>query len=175
LRYERGELALGKLATALEKLPQRHSWHRILVVTPRYLNSNRDGMGEKLHGVGVYVQPSEKLPENNELFTRAKDETRSLDGTPGRSDRYVAPYFYAQVSVLDPKTLRVLEVSERWDFEKLFDPRSTASNVEDAFPPEVLGARVERFVELSTANALREALGTVTVSEPRIVAPRSAP
>jgi len=171
-RYERGDLALGKLATALEKMPQRDTWHRILVVTPRYMNSAREGLGDKLHGIGVFVQPSEKLPSNNEDFTRRKDATRSLDGTPGESDRYVAPYFYAQVSVIDPRTLRILETSERWDFQKLFDPKSTSGDVEDAFPPEVLAAQLERFVELSTAEALREAWGSVTVSEPRIVRPR---
>lgn len=170
-RYERGAMALGKLAAALEKMPQRAKWHRILVVTPRYMNGGREGLGEKLHGIGVYVQPSEKLPSNNEDFTRRKDATRALDGTPGASDRYVAPYFYAQVSVIDPATLKVLETSERWDFEKLFDPKSTRADIEDDFPPEVLAARVERFVELATADALREAFGTVTVSEPRIVAP----
>ncbi len=168
-RYERGEVAIGKLATALERMPERNSWHRILVVTPRYMNSGRDGMGDKLHGIGVYVQPAEKLPPNQEDYARNEDETRGPDGAPGRSSRYLAPYFYAQVWVIDPATLRVLETSERWDFQKLFDPASTSNNVEDHFPPAALAAQVERFVELSTANALREAIGTVTVSEPRIV------
>lgn len=171
LRHERGEVAIGKLATALERLPERKSWHRILVVTPRYMNSGREGMGDKLHGIGVFVQPAEKLPANQDDYARLGDETRGPDGTPGRSSRFVAPYFYAQVWVIDPATMRVLETSERWDFQKMFDPASTRNNIEDDFPPEVLAAQVERFVELSTANALREAFGTVTVSEPRIVPP----
>lgn len=170
-RYERGEVALGKLASALEKMPQRGHWHRILVVTPGYMNSGREGLGGKLHGIGIFVQPAEKLPRNNEDFTRRPDATRSLDGTPGESDRWVAPYFYAQVSILDPRTLRVLETRERRDFEKLHDPRSIANDIELDFPPEVLGERLERFVELSTADALREMRGSVTVSEPRVVEP----
>ena len=168
-RYERGEVALGKLATALERMPGRERWHRILVVTPAYMNSGRERLGEKLSGVGIYVRNAEALPANNENYTRPSDETRALDGTAGRSDRWVAPYFYARVSILDPRTLRVLETSERWDFEKLFDPKSASLDVEVDFPPDVIGARLERFVELSTADALRELFGTVTVSEPRIV------
>ncbi len=171
LRYERGEVAIGKLASALERMPQRKSWHRILVVTPRYLNSGREGLGDKLSGIGVYVQPAEKLPSNQDDFARREDDTRGPDGARGLSSRFVAPYFYAQVWVIDPTALRVLETSERWDFQKLFDPSSTRNNIEDDFPPEVLAAQVERFVELSTARALREAFGAVTVSEPRIVPP----
>ena len=165
----KGEVALGKLASALERMPGRERWHRILVVTPSYLQSDREGLGEKLHGIGVFVQNAQKLPSNNFDFSRRQDDTRALDGTPGQSDRYVAPYFYAEVSVIDPRTLRVVESSQRWDFQKLFDARLDTGNVEDQFPPEVLAAQLERFVELSTANALREAFGSVTVSEPRII------
>ena len=93
LRHVRGEVAIGKLATALERMPARKSWHRILVVTPRYMNSGREGLGDKLHGIGVYVQPAEKLPANREDYSRIEDETRGPDGAPGRSNRYVAPYF----------------------------------------------------------------------------------
>ena len=133
------------------------------------LKSGRDSLGEKLHGIGVFVQPAEKLPSSDDFFGRTEDETRAPDGTRGRSTRFVAPFFYAQVWVLDARTLKVLETSERWDYQKLFDPKSTNLDIELDFPPEVLAPFVERFVELSTAQALREAFGQVTVSEPRIV------
>lgn len=170
-RYERGEVALGKVAGALEKMPERDRWHRVLVVTPGYMNAGREGLGDKLHGIGIYVQNTEKLPRNNEDFTRRPDATRSLEGAPGESDRWIAPFFYAQVSVIDPRTLRVLETRERWDFEKLFDPASVGHDVELDFPPDVMGARLERFVELATADALREMRSSVRVSEPRVVTP----
>lgn len=169
--YQRGEVAIGKLATALERMPERREWHRIVVVTPRYMNSGRSSLGEKLHGVGVFVQPMEKVPASRDDLTLQQEMARTPEGRQVASSRFVAPYFYAQVWVLDAATLRVLETSERWDFEKLADPKSTRSDIEDDFPPEVLGPLVERFVELSTANAVREIFSTVTVSEPKAVTP----
>ena len=55
--YQHGEVAIGKLVSAFEKMPQRKDWYRIVVVTPRYVNSEREGLGAKLHGIGVYVRP----------------------------------------------------------------------------------------------------------------------
>jgi hypothetical protein len=116
------------------RMPGRASWHRVVVVTPRYLNSAREGLGERLHGIGVYVQPAEKVPANrDDFFGRVEDETRAADG---------------------------------------HHSRSTNNDVEEDFPPEKIAPFLERFVELSTAQALREAFGPVTVSEPRIVAPK---
>jgi hypothetical protein len=171
--YERGEVALGKLASALERMPERAAWHRIVVVTPRYVNSGRAGLGDKLHGIGVYVRPL------GSGFSSSFDEAQTLDpetstpeGAAGRSKRFVAPFFYAQVSVLDAQTLRILDTSERYDFQRLFDPESTAIDVEDAIPPEKLAPALEKFVQRASANALREAIGVVTVKETPAVAPR---
>jgi hypothetical protein len=73
--------------------------------------------------------------------------------------------------VIDAATLRVIESSERWDFEKFAEPSSTRNDIEGDFPPEVLGPLVNRFVELSTADAVREIFTSVTVSEPKVVKP----
>lgn len=62
--------------------------------------------------------------------------------------------------------------ARRGDFDGLFGARLDRADVEDPFPPEVPGARLERFVELSTTQALREAFGGVTVSAPRILQAR---
>ncbi len=56
---ERERVAIGKLITALSRRPERAQWTRIIAVTPRYLFSEREGMGPKLQGIGVYVQPLE--------------------------------------------------------------------------------------------------------------------
>jgi hypothetical protein len=171
--YERGEVALGKLATAFEKMPERAAWYRIVVVTPRYVNSERAGLGAKLHGIGVYVRPI------GSGFSSSFDEAQTLDpetstpeGEAGRSKRFVAPFFYAQVSILDAQTLRILDTSERYDFQRLFDPESTAIDVEAAIPPEKLAPALEKFVQRASANALREAIGVVTVKETPAAAPR---
>lgn len=48
----------------------------------------------------------------------------------------------------------VLETSERYDFQRLFDPASTALDIEDSIPPEKLAPILEGFVERASARAL---------------------
>jgi hypothetical protein len=53
----RDEAAIAKVVSALEQLPQRHEWHRIVVATPAYKALAINGMASKLSGVGVFSQP----------------------------------------------------------------------------------------------------------------------
>lgn len=164
--YRHGDVAIGKLASALEKMPGRRDWYRIVVVTPRYVNSERAGLGTKLHGIGIYVRPfGSGLPTDAFDDQANQPDTISPEGVEGRSKRYIAPFFYTQVWVIDPATLRVLETNERYDFQRYYDPQSTANDIEDAIPPEKLGPLMEKFVEQSSARSLREAIGSVTVRE----------
>jgi hypothetical protein len=172
---DRESVAIGKLVTALEKFPQRAEWDRIIVVTPRYLLPGREGLGTKLQGIGVFVQPLRSA-----AITGGPDididrvgspgaETVAPDGSVNRSRRFVAPYFYTQLWVFDAKTLEVLETESRHDFTRLFDPESDALDVGKSFTPEQLAEQVEKFVERSSARALREAVPVVTVGEPKRV------
>ena len=180
----RGDVAVGKLATAFERMPERKQWYRILVVTPRYVAGEREGLGSKLQGIGIYVQNHDK----DALFggglgggvaiggLDSREEVKNVGpeapGAPTRTSRYVAPYFYTRVWVLDARTLEVLHSVERFELERLGNPSSTAIDIEDAIPPEVLGPAVEAFVEQASARAAREAVGVVTVGEPKVVKPR---
>ena len=171
----RGETAVGKLASALDKLPERKSWHQVLVITPRFVASERERLGSKLQGVGVYVQPFHRGifgPGRDELSTRDDAESITPEGEPVQASTFVAPYFYAQVWVLDAQTLEVLYTGERFDYQRIHDPKSTAIDIEVAVPPEKLGPMVERFVENASAKALRDAIGVVTITEPKVVSPR---
>jgi len=172
---DRESVAIGKLVAALEKFPQRAEWDRIIVVTPRYLLPGREGLGSKLHGIGVFVQPLRSA-----VIAGGADIDIDRDGSPGaetvapdgsvnRSRRFVAPYFYTQLWVFDAKTLEVLETESRHDFTRLFDPGSDALDVGKSFTPEQLAEQVEKFVERSSAKALREAVPVVTVGEPKRV------
>lgn len=167
LPYKRGEVLVGKLATALERMPERAGWDRIVLVTPRYVQGTREGLGTKLHGVGVFVQPLEqsrvwRSETNTEFLNRRELGTVAPDGTRSESKTFVAPYFYAKVWVLDARTLTVLETDERFDFQRIFDPKSAGLNVELTIPVEKLAEMVERFVERASA---RELEGEVTVKE----------
>lgn len=170
---EREQVAIGKLVSILEKYPQRANWDQIIIVTPSYQFSEHSGMGSKLHGIGLYVQPlySGKLPTDDgmaaDFETVGGEETVAPEDRKKKamSKRYVAPYSYTQLWILDAKTLQVIQKETRRDAIKLFDPDSTALDVEKTLTKEQLGGQIISFVERSSARALREAVGTVTVTE----------
>ncbi len=54
---ERERIAIGKIVSALEPMKQREGWEKIFVVTPHWRFGEIKGMGSKLGGVGVFVQP----------------------------------------------------------------------------------------------------------------------
>ena len=174
---DREKIAIGKLVAVFEKMPQRAEWDRIIVVTPKFLLPGREGMGAKLQGIGVFVQPlrSARIVGNDPIDIDRDGppglETVAPDNTVNRSKRFVAPYFYTQLWVLDAKTLEVIETESRYDYTRLYDPESGAIDVAKSYTPEQLAVQVEKFVERSSARALREAVPVVTVGEPKRVDP----
>jgi hypothetical protein len=177
LPYKRGEVVPERALAALARVPDRKDWDRIILVTPRYLGAARAGLGTKLHGIGVYVQPLGRGRRGNpdlEMETTIDPDTVSPEGEKSRSNVYVAPYFYAQVWIIDAKTLQVLETRERYDFQRLYDPNSAAIDVAKSIPVEKLAAMVQKFIERASARALNESIGEVIVKEPRVVDPARA-
>jgi hypothetical protein len=175
---DRESVAIGKLASALEKVPGRAEWDRIIIVTPTYLLPGREGLGAKLQGIGVFVQPvrSSRIAGPSATLDIDRDgspgpEAVAPGGTVNRSRRFIAPFFYTRLWVLDAKTLAVLETESRYDYSRLFDPESPAIDVAKSLTPDQLGEQVVRFVERSSAKALREAVPVVTVGDPVVVEP----
>lgn len=176
---DREKVALEKLMKALQDFPGRMEWDRIILVTPRFQLSERRGMGTKLQGIGIYVQPLERgsldgLTELGADFSDAnEEETITPDGKPGKpSSRYVAPYNYTKTWILDAKTLKVLETSARYEYQKIFDHNSTAIDVEKQMTREQLAQRLSTFIERSTARSVGEMLPVITVGEPALVTPK---
>lgn len=176
---QKGAVAVGKLASAFDRMPERKDWYQVLVVTPRYVASERAGLGSKLSGIGVYVQPMDRLLTgqdgslNAELYGNDPDEGAiTPDGKPVQGGSFIAPFFYTQLWVLDAATLQVVHTTERFDFQRIRDPSVGATKIENEVPPEKLGPMVEAFVEQASARAAQEAIGVVTVGEPKVVRPR---
>lgn len=167
---DREKVAMGKLLAALEKMPQRADWDTIIVVTPKYLFSERRGMGTKLEGIGIYVQPlgSAGMQDDAgaEILGSEGEDTITPDGKPGiRSKVYVAPYNYTQTWVFDAKTLKVLETSARYEFQRVYDQTSTAVNVAKSIPAAKLAEVLSKFVERSVARGVGEALPSIEIGE----------
>ena len=176
---DRETVAMKKLLDALEKMPQRMDWDTIVVVTPKFQYSARKGMGSKLEGIGVYVQPlySGKLEDDggNEILGSDGEDTITPEGKPGKqSSRYVAPYNYTQTWVFDAKTLKVLENNARYEFQRIYDPDSTAINVAASIPLDKLGEIIANFVERSVARGVGESLPSIEVGEIKPVAAGAA-
>lgn len=178
---ERERVAIGKVISALAQRPERVQWTRIIAVTPRYLFSEREGLGTKLQGIGVYVQPlgsaSLGRPDGPDAIGPGgmDPDTVTPDGNASRSRRFIAPFFYTRIWVLDAKTFEIISSDERYDFRRIYDPKWTANNIEANLSAEELAATVETFVERSSAKALREAIGVVTVTDPKPVDPGKPP
>lgn len=174
--HNRGDVAIGKIVSQLEKMPERQNWDRIIVVTPSYQFTAHSGMGSKLQGIGVYVQP---LKNDNREFEEnfggmEEFETVSPDDRTkkSRSSTYVAPYSYTQLWILDAKTLQVLQQEVNHQVTKLYDQDSTALDVQNQFSVDQLAGHIETFVERSSARALRAVTPSVTIEELR---PAQAP
>ena len=177
LPVDREKVAMKKLLAAFEKMPQRMDWDTIIVVTPKFQFSERKGMGSKLEGIGIYVQPLEKgslgelADSSNDILGSDGEETITPDGKPGkRSGRYLAPYNYTQTWVFEAKTLKVLDTSARYEFQRVYDQHSTAINIANSIPIEKLGEVLSNFIERSVARGVGEALPSVEIGEIRPVA-----
>lgn len=177
---DREKVAMAKLLATLEKYPQRQEWDTIIVVTPKFQFSERKGMARKLEGLGVYVQPilSDGINDDAgaEILGSEGEETITPDGkeTKRRSQVYVAPYNYTQTWVFDAKTLKVLETSARYEYQKIYDPTSTAVNVANSIPVEKLAQIFTTFVESSVARGVGEALPSIEIGEIKPVANQPA-
>jgi hypothetical protein len=156
---------MRRVLELLRTYPGRETWEEVLVVTPTWLRTDRDGMGSKLWGIGLYVQP---LESNREAIVGAEgvmdDEIRDIGANKKpRSSTYVAPFFYTQITVLDAKTLAVKRTEARYDFRKMINSDSTAIDVAKSFTAEQLGAEIEKFVESSARRLVVDKPGSVEI------------
>ena len=177
---DRERVAMGKLLSTLDKMPQRMEWDTIIVVTPKFQFSARKGMGSKLEGIGIYILPLESGRLNDDsgaelLGISDGEETITPEGKPGkRSPVYVAPYNYTQTWVFDAKSLKVVETSARYEFQRVYDQNSTAINVAKSIPLDKLGEIISNFVERSVARGVGEALPSIEIGEIKPVATGAA-
>ena len=163
LPQDREAHTMGRVMAMLKDYQDRQRWDEIMVVTPKWLMSERRGMGSKLSGIGIYVQPlgsGKDASEENALDDEVRDggENQKM-----RSKTFVAPFFYIQVTVLDAKTLKVLRTDDRYDYRKLVNSDSAALDVQASFTPEQLGAELERFVETASRRLVVDRPGSVEI------------
>jgi hypothetical protein len=175
---EREAATMRQLIAALETMPERANWDRIIAVTPKWLFSGRQGMGDKLTGIGLYVQPLRSgnltiFGESASVVTPMGQSAETMEREDTRSDVYVAPFFYVQVTTFDAKTLKILKQEAKYDYRKTVNKDSAALDVEKGFSPDELAGVITDFVESASARAVsqKDQKGTVEVG-PAKVAPK---
>lgn len=158
---KRDSVAIGAIAAALESMPQRLAWDRIVVVTPAYRALDQNGLPSKLQGFGIFSEPR---------CQAGCDYRRSEIGeSPGRVDAitsedrkikartFLAPFSYVTVWVLDPKTLAVLDRQQSFDSQKLAEPDHKAPlDLINGDAQKYLMGRVANLIELSVSAAVMQ-------------------
>ena len=166
LPQDREALMMKRVLDLMETNPARKDWDQIIVVVPKWLMSERKRMGSKLSGIGIYVQPLGPLHEafDDGLLL---DEAEDTDRKSTRSHRFVAPFFYVEVTTLDAKTLKIIKSESRYDFRKIVNKESSALDVMAAFTPAELASHIERFVETSALRAVSNQSTSVEIGKVR--------
>lgn len=169
----RHEGAARALFAALKDVPARMEWDEIIAVTPRYAQLGENRMGDKLWGIGLYVQPLESnrisgLDGFAEFIDSAED-TVSTKGELSSATTFVAPYAYLRFTVLDAKTLQVLRTYDRLDSRKIADQKCAAIDVFKCFDAEQFGTMVEKITERAAVRGITGGKGLVDMPEPKRV------
>lgn len=161
LPQDREALTMKHVLGVLEGNPARKDWDQIIVVVPKWLMTGRQGIGGKLSGIGIYVQPlGNDWDTSGEMIDDVVEDTAR---NKVLSKKFVAPYFYVQVTTLDAKTMQVIKSESRYDFRKIVNKESTALDVAAQFTPAQLASHLQRFVETSALKAINEKADTGTV------------
>jgi hypothetical protein len=161
---KREDVAIGRIIAALEKTPERAEWDRIVVATPAYRALQRDGMPSKLQGFGLFFQPlcQAGCPGGFSLIPRDLPseppdgvEAITSENKNIKARTFLAPFAYIAVSVLDPKTLAILDRQERFDNQKLAEPRYKPSlDYSQSDAQRYLMWRIASLIDMSIGEAV---------------------
>ncbi len=173
---DRNEQLLDALRKYLESVPERQQWDRIEAVVPHFQGVGTKGMGTKLSGIGVYVQPLARMKleidGEGEVVNSSSDKEGDFGtinprtGERSNASTYVAPYFFFDRVTLDARTLKLLSRKAQMDNVKYHDPDSTARDVGGHLSTaDMMG----KLLELAEKSAYRSVRGSVEVSAPKAV------
>lgn len=174
--HQREAIVLAALTGYLQALPERAQWDRIEVIVPSYFQADIKGMGRKLVGLGIYVQPLANtrvlFDDNGEMEvidSEAEGDHRTVNpngGETAAASTYVAPYMYFQRLTLDARTLAVLARKKQFDNTKYKDPNASALDVSQQMPLATMVGKLLEVAERSAYTSVRGKVSEVKASEP---------
>jgi len=166
------ENAFAIAVEALRARPDRGEWQRIVLITPanRVQKQETGGLASDTQGIGVFTQglcQSDIRDCDKRRSVTSGVEVTTPKGETVKSDRYVAPYFFAKIWILDPQSLQVLDSEVVMDHTKYNDPDSDAMDQNQVLDRKFLLTKIVEQVEKSTTEAVSrtELRGKVEVKE----------
>ncbi len=173
---QREGVAISEIVSALEGMPERLEWDRIVVATPAYRAQAVDGMASKLQGLGVFWQPlcqSDYTSCDYRFHPPSGPNALTPQNKAIKANSFVAPFSNIEVWVLDPKTLAVIDKQQVFDNQKLADATADILDISEKGNREFLMSRIVNLIELSIDEAVKhtELAGKVEVGEPKLVNP----
>ena len=172
----RDALVLDALRERLSQMPQRAEWDRIEAILPRFAWETREGMPNRLGGIGIYVKPTgnqwELLDEDGIDRKQAYDDpdlttTNIRTGEQQKDKAYVAPFISFERVTLDAKTLAVIARKPQFTHTKYSDPNSKSIDVIEQVSPAEIVTQLHTLVEQAAYRSVR---GSVEVGPVKPVA-----
>jgi hypothetical protein len=143
-------------------------------------------MPTKLQGFGVFSERLcqggctnwlSRIPTDIDPEPVNGPEALTSEGKTIRVRTFIAPFSYIEVSVLDPKTLVVLDKQQGFDNQKLAEPvYKVPLDFSQTEAQKYLADRLVGLIELSVGEAVMHSevnlrRGHVEVGEPKLVDP----
>lgn len=177
----RDALVLEALRERLAQMPQRADWDRIEAILPRYAWESREGMPNRLGGIGIYVKPTGNQWEllDDDGMDRKRDyadpdqtTTNPRTGEQQQDKAYVAPFIAFERVTLDAKTLAILARKPQFSHTKYSDPKVNSIDVIEQVSPAEIVTQLGKLVEQAAYRSVR---GSVEVGPVRPATPASGP
>jgi len=187
---EREAVAIAAIKQALEGMPQRAEWDRIVVATPAYRALEANGLAPRLQGFGLFAQTQCQaacggFSTEAEAKAIASEPPDGVDAITSedkaiKARAFIAPFSYIAVWILDAKTLAVLDRQEGIDSQKLAEPPGKAGRLSDDEARKYLVKRIAGLIDLSVGEAVANSQvnarrGIVTTGPFKVVPPDEEP
>lgn len=163
----RDALVLDALRERLAQMPQRAEWDRIEAILPRYAWESREGMPNRLGGIGIYVKPTgnqwellddDGIDRKREYADPDQTTTNVRTGEQQKDKAYVAPFISFERVTLDARTLAVVARKPQFSHTKYSDPQSNSIDVIEQVSPAEIVAQLGKLVEQAAYRSVRGAV-----------------
>jgi hypothetical protein len=182
-RYRRGRRDnLPDSVLAEIRKMDRSGWDRLLVAVPAQRVEDGAGLGKRMQGLGIYVQPLCQSDTGwggrigsceNGFRPVSGPEAHTPKGENLAASTFVAPYSFIEVWVLDPRTLEVIDRTTQYTHRKLADDSGHVTGILAGFHDDFLATQIVQVVQSAARDAVEDAglRGKVQVHEKGPVSP----